>query len=158
MPNGDNEVSVVLSGISNALDEQQFALVLTDISDVMECGMSMNNVTDHSSQYLFDTPLDDNVKVDISAAQALPPKGISAHDLAKHWKIDIAKAKETLKVTTQRVKRSKDPGLSRHYSHIDQMLKYRRIKRNFFMDTMFVTSKRWKVNPWQHLCANICFG
>lgn len=141
MPRGDNEVSAVLSSVSNALDEQQFASALTDINDVMEFGMSMNNVAGHSSQYLFDMSLDNDMKVDISAAQALPPKGITAHDLAQHWQIDIAQAKETLKVTTQRVKRSKDPGLSRHYSSNDRMLRYRRIKRNFFMDTMFATSK-----------------
>ena len=121
MPKGDNEVSAVLSGISNILDEQQFAIELTDISNVTEFCMSMNNIASHSLLYLFNTFPDGDLKVDISAAQALPPKGISVDDLAKHWQIDIAKANETLKVTTQRVKRSKDPDLSRHYSSNDRM-------------------------------------
>ena len=85
-------MSAVLSGISNILDEQQFAIELTDISDTMAFGMSMDNVAGHSSPYLFDTLPDVDLKVDISATQALPPKGISADDLSKHWQIDICKS------------------------------------------------------------------
>ena len=69
------------------------------------------------------------------------PKGISAHELAKVWKIDFKTAEKSLKATSQKRRFDGDSSLSRNVSTNDRMLRYKRIKSTFFTDTMFVTKK-----------------
>ena len=57
-----------------------------------------------------------------SRTTASKPKGISPEFLSKIWHINVKDAKRTLEVTTQFVKRSTDPTLSRNYSTNDRML------------------------------------
>ena len=75
----------------------------------------------------------------ISATHAMPPKGVTAQDLSKVWRIDLATAKRTLQVTTQLQRRKDDPSLTRNYKTNDRMLRYKRIKEFFWMDTLFAT-------------------
>jgi len=77
-------------------------------------------------------------------------KKVDGETLAKRWGIDLAKARNTINVTTQRGVRScLHPSLSRRYPTNDRMLRYRRMPDPVFTDTMFsgVLSKR------QHKCA-----
>ena len=76
-----------------------------------------------------------------SATSASHVKGVTAEHLSKIWKIDKDTANRTIDVTTQRVRRSDDPSLARNFSTNDRMLRYRRLKEHFYMDTFFATKK-----------------
>ena len=56
----------------------------------------------------------------------------------------MQKAKRTLNATSQRCKRAEDPTLTRNYPTNDRMLRYKRIKEHFFMDTFFASKKSGK--------------
>jgi hypothetical protein len=76
-----------------------------------------------------------------SAVHAETPKCINADRLSKVWQISKEQAQRTLNVTTQRVRRSDDIGLSRNYPTNDRMVRYRRVQQHFFMDTFFASVK-----------------
>ena len=66
-------------------------------------------------------------------------KGVTPQHLSKVWSIDIETAKRTIDVTTRLRKHENSGHLSRQYSTNDMMLRYKRIKSHFFMDTFQVT-------------------
>ena len=74
-----------------------------------------------------------------SAAHASPRKSISADQLSKVWKIDRESTQRPLDVTSKHCKRNVNPDLSRNYPTGNRMLRYKRLKEFFFMDTFFVT-------------------
>ena len=76
-----------------------------------------------------------------STAQAGKTRGVDPKHLAKIWRISHEDAQRTIDVTTQTSTRTDDPTLSRNYSTNDRMLRYKRIKDYFFMDTFFATKK-----------------
>ena len=116
----------------------------------------------HSAKYLFDLSTDysdnptrgelDPDSFFASDTHAEAPKGISADQLSKFWKIDLDSSKRNPDVTTQRCKRSDDPTLSRNYSTNDQVLRYKRIGQFLFMDTFFATSKAGKSSRVNTCC------
>ena len=75
----------------------------------------------------------------------------TAEHLSKIWKIDKDTTNRTIDVTTQRVRRSDDPSLARNFSTNDRMLRYRRLKEHFYMDTFFATKKAGVLS-----CGNSC--
>ena len=76
-----------------------------------------------------------------STAQAGKTRGVDPKHLSKIWRISHEDAQRTIDVTTQLSTRTDDPTLSRNYSTNDRMLRYKRIKNFFFMDTFFATKK-----------------
>ena len=74
-----------------------------------------------------------------STAQAGKTRGVDPKHLSKIWRISHEDSKRTIDVTTQTSTRTDDPTLSRNYSTNDRMLRYKRIKDFFFMDTFFAT-------------------
>ena len=70
-----------------------------------------------------------------STAQAGKPRGVDPKHLSKIWRISHEDTQRTIDVTTQMSTRTDDPTLSRNYSTNDRMLRYKRIKDFFFMDT-----------------------
>lgn len=74
---------------------------------------------------------------ELDAMKAGNRTGITPDELSRVFQIDLPTAKATLRVTTQRVKRSPTSELVRNFSSNDRMLRYRRLKRDFFMDTFF---------------------
>ena len=76
-----------------------------------------------------------------STAQAGKSRGVDPKHLSKIWRISREDAQRTIDVTTQMSIRTDDPVLSRNYSTHDRMLRYKRIKDLFFMDTFFSTKK-----------------
>ena len=81
----------------------------------------------------------DNVMA--TTVQALKPRGFNPNQLSKNWRISHGDAKNTIDVTMQASIQKDNPVLSRNYSTIDRMLRYKRIKDFFFKDTFFVTKK-----------------
>ena len=76
-----------------------------------------------------------------STAQAGKPTGVDPKHFSKIWRISHEDAKNTIDVTTQSSIQKDNPVLSRNYSTNDRMLRYKRIKDFFFMDTFFATKK-----------------
>ena len=76
-----------------------------------------------------------------STAQAGKSRGVDPKHLSKIWRISHEDAQRTIDVTTQTSTRTDDPVLSRNYSTNDRMLRYKRIKNMFFMNTFFATKK-----------------
>ena len=76
-----------------------------------------------------------------SATHAGKPKGVSAETLSKLWRIDLETAERTVKVTSQNRNFSENSTFSRNHPTNDKMLRYKKIKEFFFMDTFFATSK-----------------
>ena len=76
-----------------------------------------------------------------STAQAGKSRGVDPKHLSKIWRISHEDAKRTTDVTTQMSIQTDDPVLSRNYSTNDRMLRYKRIKDLFLMDTLFATKK-----------------
>ena len=76
-----------------------------------------------------------------STDQAGKTRGVDPQHLSKIWRITHEDAPRTIDVTTQMSTRTDDPTLSRNYSSNDSMLRYKKIKDFFFMDTFFATKK-----------------
>ena len=142
--------------VSSVLDPATLASSLSERGEIGRFMASIGSTNAVDCDYLFDIAesLDTNEPVCIgeidldpffvSSAHADRPKGVSAEQLSKVWRIDLETAKRTLEVTTQRCQRSEDPTLSRNYSTNDRMLRYKRINEHFFMDTFFATKKAGK--------------
>ena len=77
-----------------------------------------------------------------SAASAGERRGVKPDHLSKIWRISHEEAKATLEATSQKSIRTDNPKLSRNYGTNDRMLRYRRIRDYFFMDTFFATKRR----------------
>ena len=90
-----------------------------------------------------------------SAAHASPSKGgVTAEHLYKVWRIELETAEKTLEITSQVGRRTVDPKLSRNFQTSDRMLRYRRIKDYFFMDTFFATKNKGKSSRG-HTCCQL---
>ena len=76
-----------------------------------------------------------------STAQAEKTRGVDPKHLSKIWRISHEDAQRPIDVTTQTSTQTDDPTLSRNYSTNDRMLRYKRIKDIFSMDTFFATKK-----------------
>jgi hypothetical protein len=135
IPFFEDEVGKQLCGISNSLDLPTFISNLNECLIYSKFGMSVGSM--HAA---IPGEIDD-LFIEVDAAHAEPPKGVSAKELLKVWKIDHNTAKRTLKVMSQRRKHEGDSTLSRNVSTNDRMIRYRRLNSHFFTDTMFVTKK-----------------
>lgn len=128
-------ISSTLADVSSTLDPSTFASDLFERAALSKYGMSIGAThgTLHEDDDLFVT--------EAGATHASQPKGVTAKELSKLWRIDHDTAVRTLEVTTQRKKQDGHSSLSRNFTTNDRMLRYRRINSFFFTDTFFVTAK-----------------
>jgi hypothetical protein len=82
-----------------------------------------------------------DVSASIAAVTAKRSGGVNAEQLSKIFCIPHDDAARTLLVTTQLVRHNPDSSLSRNAMTDDRALRYRKIKSNFFTDTLFATAK-----------------
>ena len=142
----DDPETAVLDNISNVYNPRSFAECINERAGIGKFQMSIGSTTayvNHDDDELFcDEPIVGRMTLaDVDAAHANPPKGVTAKDLAKVWRIDVETARKTLQNTTQLKKQDGNNTLSRNFSTNDRMLRYNRIKSFFFTDTFFVTGK-----------------
>lgn len=88
------------------------------------------------------------------AAHAGRSQGVDAEHLSKVWRISPEEAKRTLDITTQEQVHTDNPSLSRNFGTNDRMLRYKRIKAYFFMDTFYATKKAGK-STRGHTCCQL---
>ena len=135
----EDHIDAALHNISNTYDPRSFAQKLNERLAISKFGESIGiNVGD--PRYIMGS--DD--AINIGAVHAEKPKGVTPAMLSKVFRIDLATAKRTLQLNSQRLKRTNDPELSRRFPSNDRMLRYRRIKEFFFMDTFYATGKAGK--------------
>ena len=89
-----------------------------------------------------------------STAQAGKSRGVDPKHLSKIWRISHEDAQRTIDVTTQMPIQKDDPALSINYSTNDRMLRYKRIKDLFFMDTFFATKNSGQSSRG-HTCCQL---
>jgi hypothetical protein len=103
----------------------------------------------------MDEPLGAKVDLDdfmVSAAHAKMTRSVQAEHLSKVWRIDMETAEKTLEITSQNCNRKPSTELSRNYATNDKMLRYKRIKEFFFMDTFYATKKAGKSSRGNACC------
>ena len=88
----------------------------------------------------------------VGAAHARARKSVDAEHLSKVWRIDLETAKKTLDITSQSCVRTGNPNLTKNYGTNDRMLRYRRIKEFFFMDTFNATRSAGKSSRGHKCC------
>ena len=108
---------------------------------------SMNDPMDNSEDDFDPMELADDTNKALldnlmaSTAQAGKSRGVDPQHLSMIWRISHDDAQRTIDVTTQMSIQKDDPVLSRNYYTNHRMLRYKRIKDFFFMDTFFPTKK-----------------
>jgi hypothetical protein len=108
---------------------------------------------DYLSQ--MDRPLGAGIDLDdfmISASYAKMTRSVQAVHLSKVWRIDMETAERTLEITSQKCNRKPSTELSQNYATNDKMLRYKRIKEFFFMDTFCATKKAGKSSRGNACC------
>jgi hypothetical protein len=78
----------------------------------------------------------------------------TAEHLSKIWRVDIDTAKRTLDVTTQHRQHVPNPTLAKNYTTNDRMLRFKRIKELFVINTFFATKKAGKSSRG-HICCQL---
>ena len=116
---------------------------------------------DQNDDDLFDlfyeqatTGLLDFDEIMASATHAKRSQGVDAEHLSKIWRISVDEAQRTLDITTQDQVHTDNPKLARNYGTNDRMLRYKRIKDYFFMDTFFATKAAGK-STRGHTCCQL---
>ena len=171
-----DEVNRQLCSISSALSETHLAKALEEKAEIGYDAIAIgatNPAMDDDALFVMDSEepqansdeeledddweeFENNHDVDeifmSAAVSAGKPRGVDATHLSKVWRISYDDAKRTLDVTTQNSIRPSDPSLSQNYGTNDRMLRYRRIKDYFFMDTLFATNKGGKSSRGNTCC------
>ena len=111
------------------------------------------NLHDIQTTPIVDFGMDSSMIAGITTGKRL--NGINAETLAKNWGIGLEKAKNTLKVTTQRgIRTVVHPTLARRFRTNDRQLRYRRLPVDLYTDTMKSTVKSQRGNRFaQVFCA-----
>jgi hypothetical protein len=182
VPRAADQVSSVLASVDPLLNDQTLYHRLTEQANLGRFQTTIGSTNATYSKYLEED--DDTIETDSStedddesdlldkiledsnqgkidlddimagAIHAKRNQGVDAMHLSKIWKIDLDSAKRTLNVTAQNSVRTEDPKLSRNYGTNDRMLRYKRIKEYFFMDTFFATKKAGKSSRG-HTCCQL---
>ena len=136
-----------IANVDSTLVEEELADALDELQLATAFGVAAGSIS------AFDMD-DDDLFVDgvgaiigeatatFSAIASGKPKGVSAEQLSKLWRISHSDAERTIKETTQLGRYSGDTSISREFPTNDRALRYRRLVDSvFFTDTMFVTGK-----------------
>jgi hypothetical protein len=146
-------------GSTNACASQHLIEDETESSD--DDNESQEPLTDDDDEamrdYLasMDSPLGTDIDLDdymISASHTRMTRSVQAEHLSKVWQIDMETAEKTIEITSQNCNRTPSTNLSRNYATNDKMLRYKRIKEFFFMDTFFATKKAGKSSRGNACC------
>jgi hypothetical protein len=96
--------------------------------------------------------MEDVIDSAMASATARFAAEVSPEHLSKIWLISHEEAQRTLENTSHLLQRTTNPELSRNYGTNDRMLRYRRIKNYFYMDTFFATKKGGKSSRGHSCC------
>jgi hypothetical protein len=98
--------------------------------------------------------MEDVIDSAMASATARFASGVNPKHLSKIWRISNEDAERTLDNTTHLLQRATNHELSRNYGTNDRMLRYKRIRDYFYMDTFFATKKGGKSSRG-HTCCQL---
>jgi hypothetical protein len=98
--------------------------------------------------------MEDVIDSAMASATAGFASGVNPKHLSKIWRISHEDAERTIDNTTHLLQRTANPELSRNYRTNDRMLRYKRIRDYFYMDTFFATKKGGK-SSMGHSCCQL---
>ena len=120
------DASTLTQLLQNRATNGKFAIFI-EVTDAHEDNYLFNdsNVYDTSenTDKILDEIMISAAHGTFCAAHATQPKGITAQDLSRVWRIDLETAKRTLEVTTQLQRKKDDQSLTRNYKTNDRMLR-----------------------------------
>ena len=108
----------------------------------------------HDRDTTDDKMEDKDIDLDAIVSALNQRRRVDAEHLSKVWRIDQETARRTLDVTCQKHQGSPNERLSRNIPTNDRMLRYKRIKDHFYMDTFFATKKAPK-STRKHTCCQL---
>ena len=91
------------------------------------------------------------MRAEICLTKAGQSKGFMPELLSKIWMIPFMMAEEILLVTSQLNRHGENTSLAINLGTNDRMLRYRRIKSQFFTNTFFVTAKAKSTRGYTHM-------
>ena len=157
MPVGQDQVGTIISSVSNTLDTLSFYDALKTNVAISKFKMSVGAtsiVEPEEPDNLCTSKEPWHVTIDISSLDTMVNDlesevsaavgraiGVMPERLSKIWLIDIETAKRTIDLTSQHVKYEGSDHLKCRYSTNNRMLRDKRIRTRFFMDTFEVTAK-----------------
>jgi hypothetical protein len=98
--------------------------------------------------YAIESEIDDFMVAAIDTSE----RGVTPGYLSKVWRIPFEDAKRTIDVTSQLSVTPKNPILAKNYGTIDRMLRHKRIKEYFFMDTFYAAKHGGKSSRGYTCC------
>jgi hypothetical protein len=98
--------------------------------------------------------MEDVIDSTMASATARFASRVNPEHLSKIWRISHEDAERTLDNTTNLLQRTTNPELSRKYGTNDRMLRYKRIRDYFYMDTFFATKEGGK-SSMGHTCCQL---
>jgi hypothetical protein len=98
--------------------------------------------------------MEDVIDSAMASATARFASGVNPKHLSKIWRISHEDAERTIDNTTHLLQRTTNPELSRTYGTNDTMLRYKKIREYFYMDTFFATKKGGK-SSGGHTCCQL---
>ena len=126
------------------LDEKLLDCALSDRLEFSKIAMAIDSMTANCGNCdLFESNMEQaatKTRAEIVSTTAGQPKGVTPELLSKIWTIPFKMAEETLRVTSQLNRHGENTSLARNLGTNDRMLRYQRIKSQFFTDTFFVTA------------------
>ena len=105
---------------------------MTKRTEQSKIAMESGNITLEG----FNDDEDESI-IELSAAHADTPKGVTDENLRKVCRISYEAAQQTFEVTTKLNKQDVNASLSRRFGTNDRMLRYKRISSLFYTDTFF---------------------
>ena len=114
---------------------------------------STRSAYDTSNCELFYCNDIDETEFEIFSASAGKPTTVSAEFLAKVWNINQDLATKAIDQNTHLNRKDHSNDLTKMFNTNDRMLRYKRIKSQFFTDTFFVTKSA--TSSRGHTCAQI---
>jgi hypothetical protein len=98
--------------------------------------------------------MEDVIDSTMAFATARFASGVNPEHLSKNWRISHEDAERTLDKTTYLLQRTTNPELSKNYGTNERILRYKRIRDCFHMDTFFATKKGGKSSRG-HKCGQL---
>ena len=154
---GQDQVSAIISSISNALDPQSFYNAFETqkaISKVKMSSGATSIIAQEEPNELWTNEGPWNVTIDISSldqmvdnlgseicAVATRPTGVTPERLSNFRSINIESAEKTIVSTFRHINHERSSHVNCWYSTYNRILHYECIKTHFFMNTFQVTIK-----------------
>ena len=137
----DDPIRVHVASIESNLDGALLDSALSSRLEFSKLATSIRSVMMSNDKCeLFEADVNESC-TSVGVTTAVHPRGVTVEMLSKIWSIDTKMTERTLQVTTQLNRNGENTSLASNLGTNDRMLRYRRIRSQFFTNTFFVTVK-----------------